>query len=81
MQKIYLLMRKLLLIHFFIWLILSVSYFFVSEPLINFLMPELHDVAIWIFCEIAGLALILIIMTTVLIRNLVRYKRRLKACS
>jgi hypothetical protein len=72
-------MRKLLFKHFFIWLILSLVYFFVTEPLIKFLMPEFHDVAIWIFCEIMGLALILLIMTTVLIINIVRFKRRLKA--
>lgn len=74
-------MGKLVLRHIFIWLALSIVFFFLAEPLVKLLFPGFHDVGIWLLFEIAGLAFILLIMTTVLTLNIVRHQRRLNASS
>lgn len=74
-------MGKLILRHFLIWLMLSIGYFFLAEPLVKILLPEFHDVEIWLIFEIVGLAFILLTITSVLIINIVRHQRRINASS
>jgi hypothetical protein len=74
-------MKKIILIHLLIWLILSVGFFFLAEPLVKLLFPGFHDVGIWLITEFIGLLAILLIMTTSLIINVVRHQRHSNASS
>jgi len=69
-------MKKIVMLHILTWLILSVSFFFLAEPLVKLLFPGFHDVVIWLLTEFIGLLSLLLITTTSLIINIVRYQRR-----
>ncbi len=74
-------MKRIILKHLLIWLILSVSFFFLAEPLVRLLFPGFHEVEIWLLAEFIGLIAILLIMTTSLIINIVRHQRHSNANS
>ncbi len=74
-------MKKIVFRHLLIWLVLSVGFFFLAEPLVKLLFPSFHDVGIWILTEFVGLVAILLSMTTLLIINIGRHKRRVNASS
>jgi len=63
------------------WLILSVAYFFLSEPLVKLLFPGFHDVGIWLITVFSGLGIIFLIMLVALILNMARRRERTKSNS
>ncbi|CAN5662308.1 hypothetical protein BH11BAC3_BH11BAC3_20830 [soil metagenome] len=74
-------MKKIFFKYIIIWVVLSVGYFFVTEPIAQLLFPGFYDVGIWLLTLIGGLVLILLILTIALIINIVRHRRRLNASS
>ena len=72
-------MKKIVLLHLLTWVLLSATYFFLSEHLVEFLFPEIYDVELWLGTLFTGLILIFIGMTISLIINVVRHRRKLNA--
>ncbi|WP_341841194.1 hypothetical protein [Chitinophaga caseinilytica] len=50
--------RKSVLIYVIVWLLLSIGYTLLSEPLVKWLFPGYHDVGPFIYVWIGGLTLI-----------------------
>lgn len=67
---------KTFFIHLLIWLLLSVLYFFLSEPLTIYIFPTIHDVALWLPILGAGLILIFIMVLISYIICIFRKKRQ-----
>ena len=74
-------MNRIILRHLFIWLILSVGFFFMAEPLVKLLFPGFHDVGIWLLTEFIGLIAVFLITITSLIINIVRHQRATRVLS
>jgi uncharacterized membrane protein len=56
-------MKKKLIItltHLLIWLLLSVGYFFLAEPIVAFIYPGMHEVEQWLGALLAGWLVIFI---------------------
>ncbi len=68
---------KVILIHLIIWLLLSILYFLLSEKLTAWILPDFHDVIIWLRVLIIGLALIFLFTGLSLIINLKLRKKDL----
>jgi len=49
-----------ILAHIFIWLFLSLGYSFLSEPIVAYMFPGIHNVEIWLTVLLIGLILIFI---------------------
>ncbi|MCE3229785.1 MAG: hypothetical protein K0S32_4336 [Bacteroidetes bacterium] len=70
-------MAKRILKYFIIWLILSVIYFLLAEPLVKLLFPDEHNVVLWYITLVYGLLLIVImILTSFLIETFVKRDRQ-----
>ena len=69
---------KIALRHLFIWLVLSLIYFFTAETITVWIYPEVHDVVMWLAVLIIGLIVIfigiIVSMITMLGRNKVTIK-------
>ena len=63
---------KTVILHIVGWLMFSVAWFFSVEPLLNILAAGFSNVAMWVFAEIAGTALIFIIIALSLLVNVSR---------
>ena len=57
--------------HLIVWMALSLIFFFSSEALLNLILPEIHDVNLWIKFTCAGLILVFLGVVTSLIIQLV----------
>ena len=64
--------RFIILIHLIIWLLLSVGYFFLAEPIMLYIYAGVGDVSQWLDVLGLGLALIFIGIVISLIINLRR---------
>ena len=53
--------RYLLLKYILGWMIFSICYFFLVEPLLNFVASGWHNIQVWLIFEVAGLVLIFLI--------------------
>lgn len=69
-------MKRIVLKHILTWFMLSVTFFFLAEPLVKLLFPDVHNVGIWLFTEFIGLMAILLIIVSSLIVTIAR-KRKL----
>jgi hypothetical protein len=67
-------MRKIVLRHLAVWLTLSILYFFLAEPMINWLLPSIHDVEIWLTALALGLIFIFFVMVLSFIISVRRRK-------
>jgi hypothetical protein len=54
--------QSVILLHVLIWATLSTVYFFCSEMITVWLLPEIYDVTMWLSVMIGGLLLILILV-------------------
>ena len=64
--------RKLLLKYFILWILLSALYFYITEPILNVLIPGLVDIGLWLTVEVIGLAalfLIFLLLTVKILRK------------
>jgi hypothetical protein len=68
-------MEKLFLRHFFLWISISIGYVVLIDVVVKKLFIGFHDILIWFALKYGGLALIIIIMTIRLIKNIIQYKR------
>jgi hypothetical protein len=48
----------IILIHILLWLLLSIGYAFMVEPVITFLLPGYHNEVIWLTALMTGLIFI-----------------------
>jgi len=60
------------LTHLLIWLLLSIGYFFLAEPIVAFLLPGMHDVEQWLMVLLLGWLVIFIGIMISLLKNLRR---------
>lgn len=67
---------KITLSHVFIWVMLSLIYFFSAESITTWIFPEIHDVTLWLAILMIGFAVILI--GTVI--SLIIFLRKNKKC-
>jgi hypothetical protein len=68
-------MKKVILRHLIIWLLLSIIFYLLSEPITKLLLPGVHDVTIWLAVLAVGLILIFCVLTISLITTLVKSKK------
>jgi hypothetical protein len=68
-------MKKIILRHLIIWLLLSVLFFFLSEPITKWILPEVHDVTIWLKVLASGLVLIFCALLISVIVAVVKRKK------
>jgi len=62
--------KKVILIHLIVWILLSVIYFFLSETIVKLIFPTIHGVELWLMTVYAGVILISILVVISLIINL-----------
>ena len=70
--------NRITLVHFLIWLTLSVVFFFLSERITVSLFSGIHDVGIWLTVLITGLIIILVSTLTSLIIHLKKIRKQAK---
>jgi len=68
-------MVKVILVHFILWILLSVIFLCFSEAITKLLFRGYHDVSIWLSVLIVGNGLILILTAISLIIALIKRKR------
>jgi len=70
--------KKIILIHLVVWILLSVIHFFLSETIVKLIFPTIHGVELWLMIVYIGLILISILVVISLIVNLawIAIKRR-----
>ncbi|MGE7778257.1 hypothetical protein ACQKLP_26310 [Chitinophaga sp. NPDC101104] len=51
-------LRKSILIYVIVWLLVSIGYTLLSEPLVEWLFPGFYDVGLFVFVWTGGLAVI-----------------------
>ena len=69
-------MGKRVLIFVIVWLVLSMVYFFLSEPVVKLLFPGEDNVVLWLYTLFAGLILIFVIVLFLFLINFIIYKLR-----
>jgi hypothetical protein len=62
--------QSIILLHVLIWAALSTVYFFCSEMITVWLLPEIYDVTMWLTVMTGGLLLILILVSVSLMISL-----------
>lgn len=68
--------REIVIVHTLIWVVFSFLYFFLSESLTAWMLPEIHDVIIWLKILISGLILIFLAIVISLTIILIKRKKR-----
>ncbi len=69
-------MKKTILLHLLSWILLSIAYFFVSEPIACLLFPDTHEVEHWLAILFLGLATIFIMTILSLIVSIIRHYKK-----
>lgn len=69
-------MERIVLTHVGLGMVVSVAFFFLSEPLVGVLFPDYHDVGLWLLTLAIGLAIILSVTATSLVIRLIWYRRQ-----
>ena len=54
---------KIVLVHLALFVLLGVIYFFLCEPIVKLIFPEIYNVVFWIYTLIVGLVLLFILLT------------------
>jgi uncharacterized protein involved in cysteine biosynthesis len=57
-------MKKIIIRHAVAWLLLSTAFFFLCEPMLRWLVPEVHDIDIWLKVLAWGLVVIFCLVLT-----------------
>ncbi len=62
--------RRLLLKYLILWILLSALYFYITEPILNVLIPGLLDIGLWLTVEVIGLATLFLIFLLLTVKFL-----------
>ena len=63
-------------IHLIIWVIISLTFFMISESLTNLILPEIHGVELWLTILLAGLIVIFVGVMISLTMKLMRTAKK-----
>ena len=69
-------MGRMVFTHVGLGMLVSVAFFFLSEPLVSLLFPDYHDVGLWLLTLAIGLAIILSVTAISLVVRLIRFRRQ-----
>jgi hypothetical protein len=68
-------MKKVSLRHLIIWLLLSIIFYLLSEPITKLLLPGVHDATIWLAVLAVGLILIFCVLTISLMTTFKKHSK------